>query len=172
MKPRAELAQSAPSDMAQAMSKPETSLPEAPMRTWSRRPAPTRAVVSTTRVSAVACATVCERVARVKSSKRRRSTTVRPTRRAARIRRVTRSTTATTNASMSAAVRRDQPSVCCDPIDPRRRPTSTGRGSRLCDERVQLAARRLPEHRHQRELRAASRPRGPSRCPGRAACGR
>ena len=41
---------------------------------------------------AVGRARVCERVARVKSSKRSRSTTVRPTRPAVRIRRVTRST--------------------------------------------------------------------------------
>ncbi len=43
---------------------------------------------------AVGRASVCDRVARVKSSKRSRSTTVRPTRPAVRIRRVTRSTSA------------------------------------------------------------------------------
>ena len=39
-----------------------------------------RAAASTVRVSFVASASVCERVAREKSSKRSRSTTVRPTR--------------------------------------------------------------------------------------------
>ena len=48
-------------------------------------------------VWAVASGSVCDRVARVKSSKRSRSTTVRPTRPAARIRRVTRSTRPTSD---------------------------------------------------------------------------
>ena len=55
---------------------------------------------------AVACANVCERVARVKSSNRSRSTTVRPTRAAARIRRVTRSTRPTRTASSVSGERR------------------------------------------------------------------
>ena len=57
--------------------------------------------------------------------------TVRPTRPAARIRRVTRSTSATTAASTSSGVFGVRPSACCDPIECRRRPTCTGRGSRL-----------------------------------------
>ena len=61
-----------------------------------------RAVVRITCVSAVARGRVCERVARVKSSKRSRSTTVRPVRPARRIRPVTRSTSATRVASTSA----------------------------------------------------------------------
>ena len=74
---------------------------------------------------------VCERVAREKSSKRRRSTTVRPTLRAARMRRVTRSTIATSVASIASGDFGDRPSARCDPIEPRRRPTCTRRGSRL-----------------------------------------
>ena len=76
---------------------------------------------------------VRERVARLKSSNRSRSTTVRPTRSAARIRRVTRSTSPTSIASRSPLTSpRRRPSACCEPIDPRRRPVCTGRGSRLC----------------------------------------
>jgi hypothetical protein len=57
-------------------------------------------------VDPVALAIVCERVARVKSSKRKRSTTVRPVRCAERIRRVIRSMRPMTTASSSAGVRR------------------------------------------------------------------
>ena len=56
---------------------------------------------------------------------------MRPTRPARRIRRVTRSTRPTTTASMSSGVLGERPSARCDPIEPRRRPTCTGRGSRL-----------------------------------------
>ena len=83
-------------------------------------------------VSAVPWSRVCERVARLKSSKRRRSITVRPTRFALRMRRVTRSTRPTSTASTAGTVRGERPSARCDPIDRRRRPVWTGRGSRLC----------------------------------------
>ena len=74
---------------------------------------------------------VCERVMRVKSPKRMRSTTVRPTRSDARRRRATRSTSPMSTASRSAAVRGPRPSACCEPIERMRRPVTTGRGSRL-----------------------------------------
>ena len=78
-------------------------------------------------------ASVCDRVARVKSSNRNRSTTVRPTRPAARIRRVTRSTSPTSAASMaSARLSRDRPRARCDPIERRRRPTVHRAGGRGC----------------------------------------
>ena len=51
-----------------------------------------RTAMSTVSVWAVGCISVCDRVAREKSSNRNRKTTVRPTRPAARMRRVTRST--------------------------------------------------------------------------------
>ena len=60
-----------------------------------RRRAGSRATARIVHVCAVARGSVCERVAREKSSKRSRSVTVRPTRPAARMRRVTRSTSAT-----------------------------------------------------------------------------
>ena len=68
-----------------------------------------RAAASTACVRAVGWGSVCERVAREKSSKRRRSTTVRPTRLAARRRRVTRSTSATSSVSISPGDRRVRP---------------------------------------------------------------
>ena len=43
----------------------------------------------------------------------------------------TRSTSPTTTASMSSADLGLRPSACCEPIERRRRPTTTGRGSRL-----------------------------------------
>ena len=82
-------------------------------------------------VSAVAYGSVCDRVAREKSSKRRRRTTVRPTRPAARIRRVTRSTSEIRIASIASGDRGARPSARCDPIERRRRRACTGRGSRL-----------------------------------------
>ena len=63
-----------------------------------------RAAASSTRDSAVACASVCERVAREKSSNRRRRITVRVTRRAARSRLPIRSTSATSVASSASGV--------------------------------------------------------------------
>ncbi len=83
-------------------------------------------------VWAVASGSVCERVAREKSSNRSRSTTVRHTRCAFRSLRESRSTIATRSASSSSADRGLRPSARCDPIERRRRPTCTGRGSRLC----------------------------------------
>ena len=90
-----------------------------------------RAVTRIACVLAVANGSVCERVARSKSPKRRRSTTVRPTRRAARRRRVIRSTIPTSVASTVSAECRPRPSARCEPIEPRRRPVSTRRKSRL-----------------------------------------
>jgi hypothetical protein len=82
-------------------------------------------------VCAVASDSVCERVAREKSSKRNRSTIVRQTRRAARSRRASRSTSAMTTASSASGDLGARPSARCAPIERRRRPTCTGRGSRL-----------------------------------------
>ncbi len=83
-------------------------------------------------VFAVANGSVWERVARSKSPKRRRSTTVRPTRRAARNRRQIRSTMPTSVASIFSAECLPRPSARCEPIEPRRLPGSTRRKSRLC----------------------------------------
>ena len=106
-----------------------------------------RAVSRTVWVCDVAWGSVCDRVAREKSSKRSRSTTVRPTRPAARIRRVTRSTRATREASMTSCDFGDQPSARCDPIEPRRRPTCTRRGSRLWASACSLPPAAGPSHR-------------------------
>ncbi len=78
---------------------------------------------------------VCDRVARPKSSNRRRSTTVRPVRPALRIRRVIRSTRLTTTASTSAAdiVLPRLPSARCAPTERRRTPVTTRRRSMLRD---------------------------------------
>ena len=83
-------------------------------------------------VCAVAPDSVCERVAREKSAKRSRRTTVRHARRAERSRRASRSTSPMIKASSSSCDRGPRPSARCPPIEPRRRPTSTRRGSRLC----------------------------------------
>ena len=91
-----------------------------------------RAVARIVCVCAVGRSSVCDLVAREKSSKRSRSTTVRPTRRAARSRRVTRSTSPISDASSSSCDVGPRPSARCDPIEPRRRPVRTDRGSRLC----------------------------------------
>ena len=56
---------------------------------------------------------------------------MRPTRPAARRRRVTRSTSATTSASTDSCDHGERPRARCEPIDPRRRRRCTGRGSRL-----------------------------------------
>ena len=77
-------------------------------------------------------ASVCERVARVKSSKRSRSTTVRPTRsRGAHPVRDPVDEPDEDGVDRRRATRGQRPSARCDPIDRRRRPTCTGRGSRL-----------------------------------------
>ena len=75
---------------------------------------------------------MCDRVARLKSSNRSRSTTVRQSRRAARNRRHTRSTRPINRLSSSGSDSRRRPNAHCEPIDRRRRPTTTARGSRLC----------------------------------------
>jgi hypothetical protein len=77
-----------------------------------------RAVARIASVRAVGPGSVYERVAREKSSNRSLRITV-PTRRAFRIRRVTRSTMPTRTASTSFAVRRLQPVAHCEPIEQR-----------------------------------------------------
>ena len=131
--------------------------------TLDHRHAPSRAARAPWRGSSgcarSACGSVCDRVAREKSSKRSRSTTVRPTRPAARIRRVTRSTSPTSDGvdgvGRSSAQR---PSARCEPIEPRRRPTCTGRGSRLWAS----AWRCRPDARPSIETSAASASRATS----------
>ena len=100
----------------------------------------------------VACASVCDRVAREKSSKRSRSTTVRHTRRAPRSRRARRSTSPTTTASRASgrsapaaerALRAHRAPAAADLDRPR---------VAVVGEGVELAARRPPDHRHQRGL--------------------
>ena len=98
------------------------------------------------RVCAVGREGCSERVAPRKSPKRRRRTTVRPTRRAARSRRVTRSTIATRSASISAGDRRHRPNACWEPIERRRGRDSTGRGSRLWASAWRWRPRRPAEH--------------------------
>ena len=108
-----------------------------------------RAAPRIDRVWAVACTSVCERVAREKSAKRSRSTTVRHTRWPARRRRATRSTSATRVASMSS---RDLGPPAEGPLRPDRAPAPTGHhGSRVAvvRERVQVPARRPSEHPHE-----------------------
>ena len=82
-------------------------------------------------VCAVASEMVCDRVAREKSAKRKRSVTVRQTRRAARSRRARRSTSPTTTVSRSAHDLGERPRARWAPIERRRRPPRTRRGSRL-----------------------------------------
>ena len=108
-------------------------------------------------VWAVGRGSVCERVAREKSSKRSRSTTVRPTRPAVLIRRVTRSTRPIATASISAGDFGERPSARCEPIEPRRRPGCDGPRVAVVGERVQVAARRAAEHRLERLLGDAAR---------------
>ena len=91
-------------------------------------------------------------LARVKSSNRKRSVTVRPTRPALRIRPVTRSTSRRSTTSRSSRERRRRPSACCDPIDPRRRPPSTRRGSRLWASACEMATGVAADDRRERPL--------------------
>ena len=117
---------------------------------WRRRAAPASRP-GWSRSAAVARRSVCERVAREKSSNRSRSTTVRPTRRAARIRRVTRSTSA--DQHRVDLGRRPRPAAQ-RPLRPDRAPAATcapaaGRGSRRARAG---AAGRPSEQRHQRRL--------------------
>ena len=113
-------------------------------------------------MSAVAWSSVCDRVDLVKSSKRRRSITVRPTRRASRNRRVTRSTRPTSTASSGwrpfaatargrAAIRSTGAAARCGPG-----------GRRGCGTRAWMwwpDAR--SEDRHERRPRASPRCRRP-----------
>ena len=74
-----------------------------------------------------------------------RSVAVRHTRSARRSRRVRRSTSATRIESSSSHERcRRLPSARCVPIERRRRPTTTGRGSRLCASACSLRPAPLP----------------------------
>ena len=101
---------------------------------------------------AVDCSSVCERVARVKSSKRSLSTTVRPTRLALRIRRVTRSTSAIRSASSSPGVHGRRPRARCEPIERRRRRLSTRPRIEVAGERVQLTTLRAADERDQQSF--------------------
>ena len=112
-----------------------------------------RAAVRIVCVFAVAYGSVRERVAREESSKRMRRMTVRPSRSAARIRRVTRSTSPISETSTSVSDFGDQPSARCAPIEPRRRRASTGRGSRLCESACSWRPDRTAEQHHERGLR-------------------
>ena len=108
----------------------------------SRRP-----VSSQVAVAAVECCSVDERVARLKSSKRSRRVKVCPIRSPARSRRATRSTSPASRPSSSAWLLRvpDRPIAHCEPMERRRRPTSTGRGSQQVGQRPQVSARRLAD---------------------------
>ena len=101
---------------------------------------------------AVGRGSVCERVAREKSSKRSRSTTVRPTRPAVLIRRVTRSTRPIATASISAGDLGERPSARCEPIEPSTPSRMDGARVAVVGERVQVAALRAAEHRLERLL--------------------
>ena len=84
-------------------------------------------------VCAVASASVCERVAREKSPKRSRSITVRQTRRAARSRRASLSTSATTVASSAGVrLRACGRARAARPSSAGGGASARGRGSRLC----------------------------------------
>ena len=114
---------------------------------------------------------VCERVARVKSSKRSRSTTVRPTRSAARIRRVDavdqrRPAIASSSSALIAARR---PSARCDPIEPPAPADLHRPRVAVVRERVQVPARRAAEQRRRAPARRAPRPRRPCDARARAA---
>ena len=84
-----------------------------------------------TPVSAVGSDSVCERVAREKSSNRSRRVTVRQTRRPLRSRRQIRSTRPTSTASIASGRNRFQPVAHWPPTERRRTPVRTRRGSRL-----------------------------------------
>ena len=90
-----------------------------------------RAAASSTAVSSVGRDSVCERVAREKSVKRMRRTTVRPRRPARRMRRLTRSTRPTRAASRNSGDHGRRPNARCAPTERRRRRGCTRRGSRL-----------------------------------------
>ena len=147
-------------------------------RRSGRREGHAPAASSTASVRAVARVSVCEQhVTREKSANRSRSTTVRPTRCAARIRRITRSTSpASGGVDVGGGARAGCPSGA---LGAHRGPwaggpTCTGRrGSRRAGQRVQVSARQpASEQRHRgpaRRGRATSADRADA--PGRAACG-
>ena len=116
-------------------SSPDTASPTSvqPFSSMSgRRDSSNRRAMSSTRlVLIVGRDTVCDVVERVKSPNRSRTVIVLPGRSAARMRRVTRSTTPSSTRSRSATVCGPRPMACCEPIDRRRLPVSTRRGSRL-----------------------------------------
>ena len=114
-----------------------------------------RAVASTGSVEAVARYIVRDRVARVKSSKRNRSTTVRPARPARRVRRVTRSTSAASTGSSSPGGVPGQPSARCEPSDRRPRPLRTGPHDAVVRDGIQMAPRGPADRRHERRLAGA-----------------
>ena len=104
-------------------------------------------------VCAVGRGSVCDRVARVKSSNRSRSTTVRPTRPAARSRRVTRSTSPISGRIelLGRASARGRAPLRADRAAPAPRPH--GARVEVVRERVQVAPGRAAEHRHEHGLR-------------------
>ena len=89
---------------------------------------------------------------RVKSSKRRRSTTVRPTRSARRSRRAMRSTIPARSSSTRRGERGPRPPARCEPIERRRRPTCHRPRVAVVGERVEVAPGGAAEHRHQADL--------------------
>ena len=89
---------------------------------------------------------------------------------AARMRRVTRSTRPIRTASRSSARSARRPSARWAPIDRRRRPRVTGRGSRLCDSAWRWRPAARPRIATQRRLARAPRSRAPSRSRASGAC--
>ena len=96
-------------------------------------------------VRAVDRTRVCDRLTRVKSSNRSRSTTVRPSRPALRIRPVTRSTSPMTTASISAIGAGRGPSRAANRSNRRRLPTCTRARIAVVGQRVQVPAGRLTQ---------------------------
>ena len=95
----------------------------------------------------VAYGSVCERVARVKSSKRSRSTTVRPDPAAPRASCASPGRPA--RRARRRFPRRSPAQRDCEPIEPRRRPTRTRRGSRLCASAWRCRPDGVPEQAHE-----------------------
>ena len=111
-----------------------------------------RAAAITSAWAAVGSGSVRAREMRVKSSKRTCSVSVRPVRASARIRRVTRSASASRTASSAAAPCGPRPSACCDPKLRRRGGGRTARTSRWCA----AAWRWPPAARPRMAIRSAS----------------
>ena len=103
-------------------------------------------------VCAVASGRVCDRVAREKSPKRSRSVTVRQTRRAARSRRARRSTSPTRTASRSFHDLGERPSARWAPDRAPAAASPHPPGIAVVGEGVEVAARRLAQHRDERRL--------------------